>query len=233
MPSARTRPGVSRSSTNDSSDSGVLATGRARSRRLNFWFNASCAAKFIRESMPPVENHPGPSSQPATSGGSKSCCPMLIRGVSVLASEKPFQPDFLQRTDDEFHRPRIALVEVAVLVELRRRQQPADHRFDLEAAVVINLRDVLEQRLIRGVGLVHEEVVKLPCEPRACRGMARDRIDQIETVLHSLCGRPRGYHLAAVRVDRERELLGVGVVRAGDVVERVVRVARAAPGSSR
>jgi hypothetical protein len=56
--------------------------------------------------------------------------------------------------------------------------------------------------------------------------MPRDGIDQIETILHSLRGSPGRDHSAAVRVDRERKFLGVGVVRARDVVELVVRVVR-------
>ena len=60
--------------------------------RLNFWFPASVDAKFMRVSMAPVENQSRPSDHPATSGGSKSCCPMLTSGDSVLPSEKPVQP---------------------------------------------------------------------------------------------------------------------------------------------
>ncbi len=62
------------------------------SRKLKRWFVARSAAKFIRASMPPLENQPGPSSQPLTSGGSKSCWPMLMSGLSALFTENPFQP---------------------------------------------------------------------------------------------------------------------------------------------
>ena len=75
--------GVRRSSAHDTRSSGDSTWPRAASRRSNFWFVASCAAKFIRASIAPLENHAGPRSQPATSGGSKSCCPMLISGFSA------------------------------------------------------------------------------------------------------------------------------------------------------
>src|SRR5215813_3052183 len=49
--------------------------------------------------MVPVENHRVPRSQPATSGGSNNCCPMLTSGVSTLPAEKPVQPvSFIERT---------------------------------------------------------------------------------------------------------------------------------------
>src|SRR4051794_13056678 len=65
------------------------------SRRLNFWLAASCAAKFIRVSIAPLENHDGPRSQPATSGGSNNCCPMFAIGVSASFTENPVQPTSL------------------------------------------------------------------------------------------------------------------------------------------
>ena len=42
-------------------------------------------AKFIRANMPPVVNHPWPSSQPLTSGGSNSVdpSPTTARGMST------------------------------------------------------------------------------------------------------------------------------------------------------
>ena len=41
-------------------------------------------AKFIRASIAAVENHDAPSDQPATSGGSKSCCPIFASGLNAL-----------------------------------------------------------------------------------------------------------------------------------------------------
>ena len=59
---------------------------------LNFWLLDSVAAKFIRSSMAPVETQPRPTAQPATSGGSKSCCPMFDSGESAEFTENPAQP---------------------------------------------------------------------------------------------------------------------------------------------
>ena len=64
-------------------------TSRARLKR---WFAASVDAKFIRASIAPVENQPRPRSQPLTSGGSNSVCPMLVSGVRAVSTENPFQP---------------------------------------------------------------------------------------------------------------------------------------------
>ena len=58
----------------------------------------------------------------------------------------------------------------------------------------------------------------------------RQRGDQIEAVLHARRGAPRLDPGAAVRVDRKAEVLGVRVVLAGHIVERVV--ARPVPGRS-
>src|SRR6185436_9261442 len=58
----------------------------------NFWFDASVDAKFIRASILPVENHNWPRSQPATSGGSNSCCPMFTSGVSADCADNPVHP---------------------------------------------------------------------------------------------------------------------------------------------
>ena len=66
---------------------------------LNRWFDVSAAAKFIRASIAPVENQLWPRSQPETSGGSNSCCPMLVSGVSALFTENPAKPtSFIART---------------------------------------------------------------------------------------------------------------------------------------
>src|SRR5258705_8093802 len=84
--------GVMRESMKLTSACGDCFEEAAAAAILNFWFDDSVDAKFMRASIMPVENHPAPSVQPATSGGSKSCWPMLTRGDSVVASEKPVQP---------------------------------------------------------------------------------------------------------------------------------------------
>src|SRR4051812_2203156 len=60
--------------------------------RLNFWLPARAEAKFMRASIALVENHVCPASQPLTSGGSNSTCPMLDSGVSASLTENPLQP---------------------------------------------------------------------------------------------------------------------------------------------
>ena len=69
-----------------SGDDRATAASRAR---LNRWFWARAAAKFIRANIPPVENQPSPSSHPATSGGSKRDWPMASRGPRIASTEKP------------------------------------------------------------------------------------------------------------------------------------------------
>ena len=59
---------------------------------MNFWFDATVAAKFMRASIWPVPNHARPSCQPATLGGSNSVCPMLVSGTRAESIENPFQP---------------------------------------------------------------------------------------------------------------------------------------------
>ena len=61
----------------------------------------------------------------------------------------------------------------------------------------------------------------------AVSGWIGQRGDQIEAVLHAGRGGARLDALAAVRVDREAEVLRVRVVLRGVVVERVVRRRRA------
>ncbi len=74
---------------------GDAARRRASRPRLNRWLTASVAAKFMRASIAPVENQPAPSSQPLTSGGSNSVCPMAVSGPRAASTEKPFQPTSL------------------------------------------------------------------------------------------------------------------------------------------
>src|SRR3954470_7566845 len=83
------------SSTHVSTPSAVIATGLAAVARRNFWLAASAEAKFIRASIAPVENQDCPRSHPATSGGSKSACPILLSGASVSPRENPVQPTSL------------------------------------------------------------------------------------------------------------------------------------------
>jgi hypothetical protein len=71
----------------------AVVTSRSR------WLAASCAPKFIRASIEPVENQFFPKSQPATSGGSNRFMLMFDSGASALVSEKPIQPtSFRERT---------------------------------------------------------------------------------------------------------------------------------------
>src|SRR6185369_1285688 len=84
--------GVRRSSTQDSMFSGDRTLPRALFLSSNFWFVASCDAKFIRDSIAPLVNHACPRSQPATSGGSNSCCPMAIYVFKVSFTENPAHP---------------------------------------------------------------------------------------------------------------------------------------------
>src|SRR5262245_31330628 len=76
----------------EANDSAVAALDEAALARLNRWLAASADAKFMRASIPPVENQAAPVSQPATSGGSYNVCPMLARGASASLTEKPVQP---------------------------------------------------------------------------------------------------------------------------------------------
>jgi hypothetical protein len=62
--------GVMRDSMKLTSACGDCFDDAAAVASLNFWFDDSVDAKFIRASIMPVENHPCPSVQPATSGGS-------------------------------------------------------------------------------------------------------------------------------------------------------------------
>src|SRR3954468_115235 len=84
--------GDSRSTKYEKTLSEESRTGAAARARLNFWFSASDAAKFIRASIVPVENHPCPSSHPATSGGSNSTWFMLISAAGDESTENPLQP---------------------------------------------------------------------------------------------------------------------------------------------
>ena len=45
-----------------------------------------------------------------------------------------------------------------------------------------------EQRGVGRIDLVDEEVVELARQPRAGRRMPRDRVDQVDAVLHALRG---------------------------------------------
>ncbi len=88
-----------RSSAHDTSPSGDLTDPRALLRSSNFWFVASCEAKFMRASIAPLVNQSDPRSHPDTSGGSNSCCPIAINGLRVSLTENPVQPiSLIERT---------------------------------------------------------------------------------------------------------------------------------------
>src|SRR3954471_2384423 len=84
--------GDSRSTKYETTLSEESRTGVAARARLNFWLRASDEAKFIRASIVPVENHPCPTSHPATSGGSNSTWFMLISAAREVSTEYPLQP---------------------------------------------------------------------------------------------------------------------------------------------
>jgi len=71
-----------RSIAHDTRFSGDFTTPRAALRSSNFWLPASVAAKFMRASIDPLVNQLSPSDQPATFGGSKSCCSIVTIGFS-------------------------------------------------------------------------------------------------------------------------------------------------------
>src|SRR5690349_24245418 len=83
---------VMRSATKAISDCGDFTSDFAALRRFTRWFLVSVAAKFVRASAAPVVNQSWPRFQPATSGGSNSCWPMLTIGDSALSIENPDQP---------------------------------------------------------------------------------------------------------------------------------------------
>ena len=79
--------------------------GRSVAARKSFWLAASVAAKFVRASIVPVENHAAPSGHPPTFGGSKSCCPIAAIGDRALSTEKFCQPTSLIASHDVLRRP--------------------------------------------------------------------------------------------------------------------------------
>src|SRR5258707_5264162 len=88
-----------RSSAHETSPSGDLTDPLAAFRNSNFWVPARKAAKFMRPSIAPLVNQLSPRSHPDTSGGSKSCCPIVINGFSASLTENPAQPiSLIERT---------------------------------------------------------------------------------------------------------------------------------------
>ena len=134
-------------------------------------------------------------------------------------------PDVLQRTHDEFHRPRVAGIVRPAVPELRRQEHLAHDLAHVVAALQVHAGDPIDERGIGIAELADEEAPQLSREIAAGVRVRRQRVDQIDAVLHAGVGRPRRYGLVAVRIDRKAEGLRRRLVVCGAVEEFVTGAA--------
>src|SRR5687767_2590795 len=94
-------------------------------------------------------------------------------------------------------------------------------------AARVDACDAGNEGLVRRVNLADEKRPQLAGQPPSGFGMARQRREQIEAILHSTRSRARRNHPGTTGVNREAERLRVRVVLRG-IVEELIEAERIA-----